>query len=218
MKSHDVKKNILEQLECNDSVNAENIHVEVSGKTIKLTGTMPRFSDKISTTRNALLVAPQFEIDNQIIVKFNAENDVLTDTQITNNIQNFLKENREINPVNIRVDVQKGQVTLSGSVSTASKKNQAENIVNSSSGVVDVVNKIMVKPHSIPADYSIENNIKKAFERSALVDENQVTLTIENGMVTLIGVVAAKAIINEICEKVISTDGVVDVVNNLTIG
>lgn len=218
MKSHEITKNILEQLEWNDSVNAENIHVETSGKTVKLSGTVPRYSAKIVVARAAMQVAARFEIDNQIIVKFEAMEKVPTDTEITDNIQNFLKWNSDINPVNILVDVEKGRVTLSGSVSAAWEKAQAVKVANSTNGVVDVENKILVKPHTIPSDNFIENNIKRAFDRSALVDENRVTVMVKNGLVTLTGVVAAEPIINEIYEKAISTNGVVDVVNNLTIG
>lgn len=218
MESHEVTKNILEQLEWNDSVNAENIQVEISGKTVKLSGTVPSYIAKITAARDALQVAPGFDIDNQINVKFQSAKKVPTDNEIINNIQNFLKWNSDINPVHIRVDVQKGWVTLSGSVSAAWQKMQAEKIASSSSGVADVVNKIKVTPYSIPADNFIENNIKRAFERSALVDEDRVTVSVKNGMVTITGVVAAEPIINEIYEKAISTNGVVDVVNNLTIG
>lgn len=219
MKSNErTKKDILEQLEWNDAVDARKINVEVKGKKVTLTGTTSNYSAKIIAARDVLQVAPGFELDNQITVDFHPEEPVPADTEIIENIQNFLKWNSNINPVHIRVDVEKGWVTLSGSVSAAWEKMQAEKIAVSSRGVTNVINKITVTPYSIPADSFIKKNIKRALERSALVDEDRVAVEVDKGVVTLTGAVASEPIVSEIYEKAISTNGVVDVVNNLSIG
>ena len=219
MKSNEsIKKDILEQLAWNDSVDASKIDVEIEGKKVTLTGTTSNYSSKIIAARDALQVAAGYEIDNQIKVEFHPAESVPGDTEIIENIHNFLKWNSNINPVHIRVDVEKGWVTLSGSVSAAWEKLQAEKIASSSRGVVNVVNKIIVTPYSIPADTFIKKNINRALERSALVDEDRVGVEVDKGVVTLTGVVASEPIVNEVYEKAIATNGVVDVVNNLTIG
>ena len=219
MKSDEnIKKDILEQLEWNDSINASSINVEIKGKKVLLSGITSNYSAKVIAARDAMQVATGFDIDNQIDVQFQPTEVVPGDTEIIENIKNFLKWNSNINPVNIRVDVEKGWVTLSGSVSAAWEKLQAEKIAITTRGVVDVVNKIVVTPYSIPADAFIKKNIERALERSALINEDRVTVEVDKGVITLSGVVASEPIVNEVYEKTITTNGVVDVINNLTIG
>jgi osmotically-inducible protein OsmY len=126
--------------------------------------------------------------------------------------------NESINPVNIRVDVENGNVTLSGSVARSREKSKAEDIVNSVKGVADVKNEIKVKPAAIRADDDIEKDIKRAYERYPLIDSDNVFVEVNKGVVTLSGSVVSEPIWNEIHEKALYTNGVVDVVDELTIG
>lgn len=213
-----VKKNVIDQLAWNDSVNANDIQVEVDDKKVILKGKVNSFSSKVEAARETMLVARNYDIDNQLKVEFSPQEPELTDNEIIENIQNILKWNDNINPVNIRVDVENGSVTLSGSVSRSREKSKAENIVNSAKGVVDVKNEIKVKPHAVRPDEEIEKDIKRAFERNPLIDSDNVFVEVKKGVVTLSGSVASEPVWNEIHEKALYTNGVVDVVDELTIG
>jgi osmotically-inducible protein OsmY len=213
-----VKKNVIEQLAWNDSVDANNIQVEVEGNTVILKGTVNSYSSKVEASRETMLVARKYDIDNQLKVEFLTETPQMTDNEIIENIQNILKWNENINPVNIRVDVENGMVTLSGSVSRSREKTRAEDIVSSAKGVVDVKNEIKVKPAAVRADDDIEKDIKRAYERNPLIDIDNVFVEVNKGVVTLSGSVASEPIWNEIHEKALYTNGVVDVVDELTIG
>lgn len=213
-----VKKNVIEQLAWNDSVDANNIQVEVEGQTVILKGIVNSYSSKVEAARETMLVARNYDIDNQLKVEFLTETPQITDNEIIENIQNILKWNENINPVNIRVDVENGVVTLSGSVSRTREKTRAEDIVNSAKGVVDVKNEIKVKPASVRADDDIEKDIKRAYERNPLIDSDNVFVEVRKGVVTLSGSVASEPVWNEIHEKALYTNGVVDVVDELTIG
>jgi osmotically-inducible protein OsmY len=213
-----VKKNVIEQLTWNDSVNASNIQVEVENNKVILKGTVQSYSSKVEASRETMLVASNFDVDNQLKVEFSPEEPQLTDNEITDNIQNILKWNDDVNPVNIRVNVENGSVTLSGSVSRSREKSKVESIVNSAKGVVDVLNEIEVKPSAVRPDDQIEKDIKRAFERNPLIDSDNVFVEVKNGVVNLSGSVASEPIWNEIHEKALYTNGVVDVEDELTIG
>lgn len=211
------KKDILEQLEWNNAVDAEDISVEIKEKTVFLKGTVQSYSAKVIALRDAIQVAPGYDIQNEITVKFQPNQTELTDTEITSNIQNFLKWNSNINPVGVNVATENGEVTLDGKVAKSWEKSEAEKIANAAKGVVNVVNKIEVKPSAIRADEYIEKDLKRVFERSALVDEDSVHVDVRNGVVHLTGSVISEPVLNEIMDKALYTNGVVDVINDLTI-
>ncbi len=212
-----IKKKVIEQLEWNDAVDAENISVEVKDKTVYLKGTIPSYSAKVIALRDAIQVARDYDVENELTVKFQPQQPELTDTEITDNIQNFLKYNSDINPVNLRVETENGQVTLSGKVAKSWEKSEAEKVANAARGVVNVVNKIEVKPNAIRSDEYIERDLRRVLERSALVDEDKVYMEVENGVVHLTGSVVSEPVLNEINEKALYTNGVVDVINEITI-
>lgn len=211
------KKNIVEQLDWNDAVDAENISVEIKDKTVYLKGTVPSYSAKVIALRDAIQVARGYDVENELTVKFQPQQVELADTEITDNIQNFLKYNSDINPVNLRVITENGEVTLSGKVAKRWEKSEAEKIANSARGVVNVVNNIEVKPSAVRSDDYIEQDLSRVLERSALVDEDKVYIEVENGVVHLTGSVVSEPVLNDINEKALYTNGVVDVINEITI-
>lgn len=213
-----IKKNIVEQLAWNDAIDANKVQVEIKDKKVILTGTVPSYSSKIDAAREAMSVAGNYEIDNQLAVKFEAEQDIPNDFEITENIQNILKWNSDINPVNIRVETDKGVVTLSGTVSRSWEKSKAEKMIHATKGVVEVVNKIKVKPSSVRSDQEIEKDLQKALERNPLIVEDSLFVEVENGVIYVSGSVTTESIRDEILDQAINTAGVVDVVNEITIG
>jgi len=51
------KKEIIDQLVWNDSVNANNIHVTVEGNLATLEGSVPSYAQKLTAEREAFLIA-----------------------------------------------------------------------------------------------------------------------------------------------------------------
>lgn len=187
-------------------------------KKVILTGTVPSYSTKLDVAREAVSIAGNFEIDNRLEVKFEAGQNVPNDFEITENIQHMLKWNSDINPVNIRVETDKGVVTLSGTVSRSWEKSKAAKMIHATKGVVDVVNNIKVKPSSVRSDSAIENDLQRALERNPLIAEDSLLVEVENGVISVSGSVATESIRNEILDQAINTSGVVDVINEITIG
>jgi osmotically-inducible protein OsmY len=68
-----------------------------------------------------------------------------SDERITEDINEMLTQDPDIDASNISVDVQGGEVTLKGTVSDREDKRRAEDIAESASGVKDVQNQIRVK-------------------------------------------------------------------------
>lgn len=213
-----IKKNIVEQLTWNGAVDSTHVNVEIEDNAVFLRGTVSSYSAKLAAEKEVLTVAPGFAIDNQLSVESQSREPVPTDNEIRENIQNALKWDSSINPLNLQVDCNNGKVNLLGTVSTLWEKFQAESIATAHKGVVDVENSLTVKPASVRSDNFIENDIKRALQRSPLIDETKIHLNVVNGVVHLSGSVVNEPIRNEIYQKALYTNGVVDVVNEITIG
>ncbi len=213
-----IKKNVIEQLAWNDNLNINDIFVDVEDNTVILKGTVNSHSSKLEAARETLLAARNYSIDNQLKVKFNSRKELPNDREIIENIQNILKWNDSINPINIQVEAENGKVTLSGTVSRTREKDKAENIASSTKGVVDVENKIVTEPSAIRPDKQIENDVKNALERNPLIDLNKIFIEVKKGIIYLSGSVANEIIRNEIHDIALYTRGVVDVVDEITTG
>ena len=68
-----------------------------------------------------------------------------SDERITEDINEMLTQDAQIDAVNITVEVQSGEVTLKGSVSDREAKRRAEDIAESTSGVKQVQNQLRIK-------------------------------------------------------------------------
>lgn len=211
-----IKKNIVEQLAWNDNIDINDIFVNVKDNTVILKGTVNSHSSKLEAVRETLLVAYNYDIDNQLQVKFHPKKTLPNDYQIAENIQNILKWNDSINPVNIKVNAENGKVILSGTVLRTREKKKAEDIASSTKGVVEVDNKIVIKPSTIRPDDQIHKDVKKAFERNPLIDGDRIFLEVKKGIIYLSGSVANEIIRKEIHDIALYTRGVVDVVDELT--
>ena len=120
--------------------------------------------------------------------------------------------------MHVEVEVDKGKVVLTGHVSNESESIAAEKIVSSTKGVIDLDNRLQVNPKMISNDQHIQQTLKDAFEKSALIDENKITTEVEKGTVYISGCVANDPIRKEIEDQAMHTKGVNKVVNEITVG
>ncbi|HKL08170.1 MAG TPA: BON domain-containing protein, partial [Bacteroidales bacterium] len=63
------KQEIIDQLTWNDSVNADNIQVKVSGNTALLEGIVPNYASKISAAINANMIRGINYVENNLKVE-----------------------------------------------------------------------------------------------------------------------------------------------------
>jgi osmotically-inducible protein OsmY len=212
-----IKQKIIDQLTWDDSVNANDIQVEVHESTVQLKGTVPNYTAKLAAERDALNVPGVLNLESFLKVEFPPRITLPGDAEISRNIKNMLTLNNNINSVNIDVTTSGGVVTLSGTSDSYWEKFDAEDLANTATGVVEVVNKIVVRPLKTVVDKEIETDIRKAYERSSLIDETLVNVHVEKGVVYLSGTVPNILVRNEAFSKALYTAGVVDVVDEITI-
>ncbi|MFW5820974.1 MAG: BON domain-containing protein [Bacteroidota bacterium] len=216
-KSRINKQDIIDHLNWDDSVNNIDIKIEIEDNTVQLKGTVPNYTSKLAAERDVLQVSGVEKVENYLQVKFPPSVTIPNDHDIKENITKMLVWNNMINAENIEISVNRGTVKLWGSVESKWEKHMVESIVNSVHGVVDVENSISVKLGKSLLDKDIENDIKRAFERSILIDEDNISVNVKNSIVELSGSVANMAIKKEAFNTALYTAGVLDVTDNLTV-
>ncbi|QIA07406.1 BON domain-containing protein [Draconibacterium halophilum] len=213
-----IKKNIIDRLTNNDAVNINNIHVSITDGFVQLQGHVPSYSAKIEALRDATEAAKDFNVVNELQVNFQPNQPTVSDKEITENIHQYFKWQKSINPTSVKVEVDNGKVVLSGQVENESESIAAEKIASSTKGVIDMDNQIRVAPKKVSNDTHIQQALKEAFEKSALIDEHKIVTEVEKGVVYISGCVANDPIRKEIEDQVVNTKGVNKVVNKITVG
>lgn len=212
------KQDIIDQLTWDDSVNANNINVNVTNSTVELRGTVQNYTAKMAAERDAYQVAGVLEVRNYLEIEFPPAVTLPEDSEITASIERILSWNSEINAARIRVKTRDNVVTLSGEVESYWEKYLASNLANATRGVIEVVNNLSVEPARKLVDMEIKKEIRRAFERTYLIDADRISVEVHNGTVHLRGSVPnffTKIQANNIA---IYTTGVKDVVDDLNIG
>ena len=217
-KKEEIKKqDVVDQLTWDDSVNANEVFVSVKDRSVKLGGKVPNYASKMAAERDAYLVAGVSRVENYIEVEFPPSITLPVDSEIKNNVENLLKWNGSIDATKIKVEVDEGEVILSGTVKTYWEKYLAEDFTLNVHGVVDVTNRIMVEPVKNIVDIDIENDIKNTFKRNPLIDEYQMEVNVINGIVHLRGTLPNYFVKNQAFTSAVYTSGVKDVIDKMKI-
>jgi len=147
---------------------------------------------------------------------------ILTETpmedEILDAVENILAWSPYIDSSKIEVSVDDGLVTLEGSVDAYWKKIRAENMIFDIRGVTGVSNKLTIVPTKDFMDEQIANSIISAMDRNLNVDAETIDVTVENGIATLSGSVSTLAAYQAAYNAAAYTSGVIDIIDNLTIG
>lgn len=212
-----IKQRIIDHLTWDASVNANDIHVTVKNGKVELWGTVQNSTARMVAGRNAYQVSGVEEVANFLEIKFPATQILPTDEEINENIERILNWNSHIDASEIRVKTHVNTVSLEGHVGSYWEKYVIEEIVNSVRGVLEVKNNIEVRPKMETRDINIKNDIEQAFERTNLINEKNINVSVEAGMVTLEGAVSSFFSKTQAHNIAIYTTGVKDVVDKMTV-
>jgi osmotically-inducible protein OsmY len=182
----EIERDVLEELQWDPDLNAEDIAVSVKDGVVTLAGFTRSYTDRLEAEAAAKRVAGVHAVANDIEVRLPAI-DQRPDPDIARDAVAALKSQLPISHDKIKVIVKDGWITLEGSAEWQYQKTTAESAVRKIKGVKGVTNVVQLKPAVQPTD--IQRKIQEAFKRSAEVDADRITIEAKGSEVILKGTV-----------------------------
>jgi VCBS repeat-containing protein len=208
-----LQQDVLEELQWEPSVDANEIGVAAHHGIVTLSGFVPSYLEKQAAERAAGRVSGVKAVAEEIQVKLPGSSQ-RTDVDIAQAALSALEWNVALKD-KIMVKVEHGIVTLTGNVDWNYQRDTAKRSVENLTGVRRVHNQIKVRVRPSIAD--VKAQIKQAFARSASFDAARIDVESQDGEVTLKGKVRSWAERRDAEEAAWAAPGVTKVRNDLTI-
>lgn len=210
----DVKNDVIDELKWEPSVDASRIDVSVENGTVTLSGVVPTYYEKTTAEEAALRVSGVESVvsntDVEITTAFTRN-----DTDIADAAKNVLRWNTTVPEENIDITVENGWVTLDGEVEFSYQKTAANDAVKYLAGVRGITNQIKVRPTVEPE--KAEEKIKDALRRDALVNSEEIDVSVEGNKARLQGTVSNWVEKNWVDRLVWATPGIFSVENDIVV-
>lgn len=183
-----LQHDVIAELEWEPSVDHADIGVAVNDGVVILSGFVKSYPEKMAAEKATRRVAGVKAIAEEIKVRF-ASDPKTADHEIAKRILDMFAWNVSIPDQQIKVKVEHGWVTLTGTVDWFYQSNEARKAAGRITGVIGVSNLLEVK--KLPAAFDIKDRIMAAFRRQANLDAGSVTVVTDGGTVKLGGRVRA---------------------------
>ncbi len=213
IKSEDeIEQAIEDALVYNPQVLSFNVEAEATGSLVTLRGNVRNLKAKRSAAQTARNTVGVTSVINRLKVR---PEDELTDAEIASNVRDALLRDPLVDRYQIVVTADDGKVTLNGSVDTYFEKGTADDVASRAKGVTTVKNNLEVDygdaltydpyldenyiydydwydyqpSYTFETDAEIKDDISDEMWWSPFVGEDEVTVSVENGVATLTGTV-----------------------------
>lgn len=178
---------ILDAFLYDPRVSTFDIDVEVENGTATLTGTVDNLEAKNAAEKDAKHTTGIWRVKNYVTVR---PVEPPSDAEIAQNVRDALSRDIIVDRFQISVTVFNQKVWLYGTVDSDYEKQHATEVVSGVKGVVDVRNSLKVETDwTWKSDQAIREDIQDEYFWSFLVDGSDISVLVENGEATLIGVV-----------------------------
>ena len=184
MSDQNLKKNILDELSWDPIINAAHIGVTTRDGVVTLTGHVKTYGEKWAAERIVSNVVGVKAIAQDLEVRFVGENPH-QDDDIAKHALSVISWDVFVPHKDIRVKVEKGWVTLTGSVQWNYQKHNAESDIRRIDGVTGISNNLTITSTVQASD--VRSKIKAAFSRNALIAGNDIMVATDGNKVTLSG-------------------------------
>lgn len=179
-----LKQAVLDELAWDPRVNEAHIGVTARDGVVTLTGHVASYAEKCAAEHAASRVSGVRGIAQELQVRY-ASDVKHGDEDIIKQALNVLDWDLAVPADRIRLKVEKGWITLSGTVSWHFQKEAAEADVRKLFGVMGVSNEITIKPTVQAAD--VQKRIRAAFHRNAQFEAENIVVSTDGSKVTLSG-------------------------------
>lgn len=177
---------VLDELEWEPSVDAAHIGVTANNGVVTLTGHVDSYSEKWAAEQAAGRVTGVKAVAVDLDVRY-PSSEMQGDDDIAKRALQVLSWDIDVPADKVKVEVEKGWITLSGDVDWNYQRSAAAEDVRKLNGVIGVSNNINIKPHVQASD--VRAKIKAAFARNAEIEDGNIVVTTDGSKVTLSGTV-----------------------------
>lgn len=193
----EIKPEIERRLRWDILVDDGLIDVEVNDGKVTLSGTVGSAAEKRRARWDALVGGVESIDDSQLGVSKWARDDdlrsnkyaVRTDEAIQDAVKDAMLYDPRVLSFDVAATVSTGVVTLTGVVDNAKAKHAAEQDARATVGVIDVKNRIKVRPRKEIADAAISENVRTGLLLDPVTERYEITVKVRNGVVGLYGTV-----------------------------
>jgi osmotically-inducible protein OsmY len=211
-----LRQDIIDELDFDPSVHSSNnIGVAVQNGVVTLTGHVASYAEKLAAERAARRVAGVRAVAEEIEVRYPSEKKT-ADDQIAERALKVMAWDASVPDDAISLRVERGWVTLEGSVPWYYQKRACEDAVRKLTGVAGVSNLIKVKPRVEAAD--VKDKIMAALKRNAEIEADAIRITVKDNTVTIDGKVKAWYERDLVEQAAWSAPGVASVIDRVRIG
>jgi osmotically-inducible protein OsmY len=179
-----LRQTIIDELDFEPSIDSTNIGVAVDNGVVTLTGHVASYAEKVAAERAVERIKGVRAIAEKIEVRYPGHKRT-SDDEIAERALSIIGWNVQVPQGSVKVKVEKGWVTLSGTVDWQYQRVAAESAVRGLSGVVTVENLIDVKPRVAPGD--VKQKILNALKRNAELEADAIRINVIEGRVVLEG-------------------------------
>ena len=210
-----LRREVEEELANNPAIDTNRIGVAVADGIVTLSGHVSDYAQKVAAEKSVLRIAGVVAVVAHMDVTLR-ENDQRTDEDIALSVRAVLDWISGLEEDSIRIKVEQGWVTLSGSVKDGYRSHVAEKHIGHMRGVTGITNNIRISGSASPV--AIEHNIRKAIQRHTDREMKHIAVQVDGGNVTLSGQLSTKAERAIVWGAARATAGVITVVDHLVVG
>jgi osmotically-inducible protein OsmY len=212
---NDLATDVSDELFWNPKVDNAALAVSASDGKISLRGTVGSLREKREARKAAQRVFGVISVDNQLQLKL-MNDEKRADAELRGDVLQALMLDSLV-PKTVDAKVEDGFVTLTGTVDWQYQRDEAEFVASNIADALDVFDDIELK-HATPNAGDVQESIKKAFKRNAAIDADDLSISTENGAVTINGNVSSWAEHDEALDAAWAAPGVTSVHDEMTVG
>lgn len=207
-----LQQDVTAELKWEPSIRAERIGVEVKDGVVTLAGQVDSFAEKWNAEHAAQRVSGVTALSTELKVQLSglAER---SDADIARSAENVLSWISTLPADAVKVMVEGGWLTLSGTVEWQFQRQAATDAVRHLLGVTGVSNQIAIQP-TLSAT-AVKSDIEAALKRSAVADAQAITVAVDGTDLTLSGSVHTWAERQTALHTAWGTPGVRNVVDRM---
>ncbi len=185
----DIRNDVLSELSWDSRIGETQIGVQVDHGVVTLGGTVEDWATCRAAVEAAHRVGGVRDVANELHVR-NSLTAHLTDTDIAKAVRHALEWDALVPEKDIRSTVAGGVVVLEGVVATPLQREETERIVGRLRGIKRLINRLQVS--RIAEADAIAASIRQALNRRAIREASQIVVRVDEGRVTVEGIVQSR--------------------------